>query len=69
MLPCVQPRLGDHGEPLAPLLVEGLELGVGLVGVLGGIDRLQVAGDLLALTPGDVAQTCPDEVNVMPTSA
>ena len=33
VLPGVQPRLGDHREPLPPLLVEGLELGLGLVGV------------------------------------
>ena len=63
MLPGVQPRLGDDREPLAPLLVEGLELGLGLVGVLGGVDRLQVAGDLLALAAGHVLQAVADQVH------
>ena len=56
MLPGVQPSLGYDREPLAPLLVEGLELGVRLVGIDGGVDRFQVASDLLALTPRDVFQ-------------
>ncbi|MGO9901464.1 MAG: hypothetical protein ACLP0J_17675 [Solirubrobacteraceae bacterium] len=34
------------------VLVEGLELGLGLVGVEGGVDRFQVAGDLLTLRRG-----------------
>ncbi len=64
MLPGVQPRLGDHREPGAPLLVERLELGLGLVGVDGGVDRLQIAGDLLALAPRHVLQAEADQVNL-----
>jgi hypothetical protein len=63
VLPGVQPRLGDHGEPLAPLLIEGLELCLGLLGVDGGVDRLEVAGDLLALAPRDVLQRGADEMH------
>ena len=63
MVPGVQPGLGDHREPLAPFLVEALELGLGGVGVDGGVDRFEVAGDLLALAPRHVAQAVADEVN------
>ena len=63
MLPGVQPRLGDDREPLTPLLVEGLELGLGLVGVDGGVDRLQVAGDLLTLAARHVLEAVADQVH------
>ena len=56
VLPGVQPGLGDDREPLAPLLVEALELLLGGVGVQRGVDRLQISGDLLALTPWHVFQ-------------
>jgi hypothetical protein len=42
---------------------------VGLVGVLGGVDRLEVPGDLLALAPRDVLQRRADQMDVMGTSA
>ena len=51
------------GNRLAPLLVEGLELGLRLVGVLSGVDRLQVAGDLLALPAGHVLQAVADQMH------
>src|SRR5215204_2850309 len=52
-----------HGEPLTPLLVEALERVLGGVGVDGCVDRLQVAGDLLAFPPRDVVQAEANEVN------
>ena len=63
MLPRVQPRLSDDREPGAPLLVERLELGLGLVGVLGGVDRFEVAGDLLALAAGHVLHRSANQMN------
>jgi hypothetical protein len=48
--------LGDHRKPSAPFLIEGLELLVGVVGVDRGVDRLEVARDLLALAARDVLQ-------------
>jgi len=65
VLPRVQPRLGDDREALPPLLVEGLELGLGLVGVEGGVDRFQIAGDLLTLAPRDVLEAVADQMRVM----
>ena len=56
------------GNRCAPLLIERLELGLGLVGVDGGVDRLEVAGDLLALAAGHVLQDVADQVHVMATS-
>jgi len=61
--------LGDHGESPAPFLVEALELDLGRVGIQGGVDRLQIAGDLLTLAAGDVFQAVADQMNLMPTSA
>ena len=55
--------MGDHREPLPPLLIEGLELGLGGVGVDGGVDRLQIPGDLLALAPRDVLQRRADQMH------
>ena len=46
MLPGVQPRLRDDREPGAPLLVERLELGVGLVG--STLDFGQIAREIVA---------------------
>jgi len=63
VLPCVQPGLRDHGEALPPLLVEALELRVGVVSVQGGVDRFEVAGDLLALAPGHVLQAVADQMD------
>src|SRR4051794_18970748 len=51
------------GKPGCPLLVEGLERRLGGVGVDGGVDRFEVAGDLLALAPRQVAQRVADEVH------
>jgi hypothetical protein len=68
VLPGVQPRLGDDRETLAPLLIEGLQLGVRLVGIDGGVDRFQVAGDLLTLAARDVLEAVADQMNVMGTS-
>jgi hypothetical protein len=48
----VQPGLGDDREARSPLIVEGLERRLRGVGVAGGVDRLQVTRDLLALPPG-----------------
>ena len=45
VLPGVQPRLRDHREAGAPLLVERLERCLGGVGVDGGVDRFQAACD------------------------
>jgi hypothetical protein len=56
VLPGVQPGLGDDREPLTPLLVEALELGLGGVGVDGGVDRLEVPRHLLALATRHVFQ-------------
>jgi hypothetical protein len=63
VLPRVQPRLGDDREPLAPFLVEALELALGSVGVDRGVDRLEVAGELLALAARHVPQAQADEVH------
>ena len=63
MLPRLEPRLGDDREPGAPLLIERFELGVGLVGILGGVDRLQIAGDLLAFAAGHVLEACANQVH------
>ena len=63
VLPGVQPRLGDDREPLAPLLVESLKHLLGGVSVHGRVDRLQIAGDLLALLAGHVLQAMAQEVN------
>ncbi len=69
MLPGVQPCLGDYREPGAPFLVEGLELGLGVIGVDRGVDRFEVAGDLLTLPARHIFQRRADQVHFMPTSA
>jgi hypothetical protein len=69
VFPRAQPSLGDDRESGAPRLVERLELGLGLVGIDSGVDRFQIAGDLLALTPGHVSQNRADQVHVVGTSA
>jgi hypothetical protein len=48
---------------LAPLLIEALELGLSGVGVDGGVDRLQISGDLLALAPRHVLQAVAQEMD------
>ena len=63
VLPGVEPCLGDDREARALLLIEALELDLGGVCVGGGVDRLEVAGDLLALAPRNVFQAQSDEVN------
>jgi hypothetical protein len=63
VLPRVKPRLGDHREPLIPFLVEALELELGGVGVERGVDRLEIAGDPLALAARHVLQAVADEVH------
>ena len=63
MLPDVQPRLGDHREPLPPLLVEALELGLGGVSVDRGVDRFEIARDLLTLAARHVLEAVANEVH------
>ena len=63
VLPRVQPRLRDHREARSPFVVEGLERRLGGVGVDGGVDRLQVASDLLALPPRHVLEAVPDQMD------
>jgi hypothetical protein len=63
VLPGVQPGLGDDREPFSPGLVEALELGLGGGGVDGRVDRLELAGDPLALAPRDVLQPAATEMD------
>src|SRR5262249_30428340 len=63
VLPGVQPGLRDHGEAGPPRVVERLERRLGGVSIGGGVDRLQVAGDLLALAPGHVLEAVPDQMD------
>ena len=63
VLPCVQPRLGDHRKPLSPFLIEALELLGSGVGVDRVVDRLEVPGDLLALAARHVLQAVADQMN------
>ena len=57
VFPGVRPRLRDHREPGTPLLIEALERPAGAAFASdSGVDRLQVAGDLLALQRGHVAR-------------
>jgi hypothetical protein len=63
VLPRVQPCLRDHREARSPLVVEGLERGLGGVRVDGGVDRLQVARDLLPLPPRHVLEAVPDQMH------
>src|SRR6266508_2153729 len=52
----------DHREARSPRVVEGLERRLGGVGIDGGVDRLQVASDLLPLPPRHVLEAMPDQV-------
>jgi hypothetical protein len=51
------------------LLLEDLERRHGSVGVQGGVDRLEITGDLFALAAPDEPQAVADQMHVMPTSA
>ena len=59
----VDAKILCHREPLAPLVVEALERCLGGVCVDGGVDRLEVARDLLALAARHVLQAMAQEVD------
>jgi hypothetical protein len=68
VLPGVKPGLRDDREPLPPFLVEALELRLRGIGVEGGVDRLEVPGDLFALPARHVLEAVANQMHVMGTS-
>lgn len=59
LLQCLLPALDRH----CPLFVEGVELALGLVGVWGGVNRLEVSHDLLHLTVGYLTRRIANQVD------